>query len=85
MDLVGAGSNCRLPDYPTASNEPAAVNYIDDLGVVVACGGFDLADASKCWAFDGSSWTPLPDIDPIYGSSPNLMVDSGWWVTGKGV
>ena len=75
---------CVLASYPGGSQWPAAANYIDSLAAVVACGGVDVADASRCWAFDGSSWTPLPRSNQphCYFNSPNLQVDQGWWVAG---
>ena len=85
MSLDNAAENCQLEDYPGSSQYPAAVNYMESLGLVLACGGKDLADSSKCWAFDGSSWTSLPDSihGHCYDDSPSLIVDQGWWVTGR--
>ena len=50
----------------------------------MACGGAYLADASKCWTYDGSSWTALPDsTNPhCFFSAPNVISDQGWWVAG---
>ena len=58
---------------------------MDSLGAVVACGGETLADSSKCWAFDGSSWTSLTDSTQHHGNkdSLNLIVDSSLFVTGR--
>lgn len=58
---------------------------MESLGAVVACGGYDLADSSSCWAFDGTSWTPLPDSTQrhCWYDSLNLIVDRGMWVTGR--
>ena len=85
MSLDNAAENCRLPDYPESIKHPAAVNYMESIGAVVACGGENLADASKCFAYDGSSWTPLPASTQKHCSydSPNLMVDQGWLLTGR--
>ena len=84
MSLENAAENCRIGDYPDNIHRPAAVNYMKSLGAVVACGGYSHADSSSCWAFDGSSWTPLPDSTQhhCWFDSPNLIVDKGMWVTG---
>ena len=84
VSLDNAAENCELPAYPGSSGFPAAVNYMESLGAVVACGGTDLSDSSKCWAFDGTSWTPLPDSTQrhYFIDSPNLVVDENWWVAG---
>ena len=76
--------NCRIEDYP-GIEYPAAVNYMESLGAVVACGGYKLDDSSRCWSFDGSSWTPLPDSTQrhCYDDFTNLIVDNGMWVTGR--
>ena len=64
VSLENSVENCELPIYPGASSHPAAVNYMDSLGAVVACGTEDLDDASKCWAYaDGNDWTALPDAN----------------------
>ena len=86
MSLDNTAENCRIEDYPDNIHYPAAVNYMESLGAVVACGGMELADSSRCWAFDGSSWTPLPDSTQRHcyadGHSYSLIVDKGIWVTG---
>jgi len=83
VSLDNAVENCELPAYPGSSHYPAAVNYMESIGAVVACGGETLADSPKCFAYDGSSWTSLPDSTQqhCYHSS-NLIVDQGWWVAG---
>ena len=85
MSLDDTAENCILPAYPGSSYRPAAVNYMDSLSAVVACGGGELADSSKCWAYDGSSWTPLPDSNQQHCTtdSPNAIVGQGWWLTGE--
>lgn len=84
VSLDNAAENCELPAYPGPSQFPAAVNYMETIGAVVACGGEDLADSSKCFAYDGSTWTSLPDSTQqhCYFESYNLIVDQGWWVAG---
>ena len=85
MSLDNAEENCRIEDYPGSSGHPAAVNYMESLAAVVACGGENLADSASCWSFNGSSWTPLPDSTQrhCYDDFTNLIVDSGMWVTGR--
>ena len=87
MSLADKVENCILPPYPGSSQRPAAVNYMDSLGSVVACGGGELADSSKCWAYNGSNWTPLPDSTQQHCTtdSPNAIVGQGWywWLTGE--
>ena len=77
--------NCILPAYPGSSHYPAAVNFIESLGAVVACGGLDLADSSRCWTYDGSRWTPLPDSSQhhCHFNTPSIIKDQGWWVAGR--
>ena len=84
MSLDNAAENCDLPAYPGSSQWPAAINYMDSLAAVVACGGVNVADSSTCWAFDGSSWTPLPDSTEhhCFYNSQSMVVDQGWWVAG---
>ena len=85
VSLDNAADNCELPAYPGSSGFPAAINYMDSLAAVVACGGEALADSSKCWTLDGSSWTPLPDSSQRHCcyDSTNLMADNVWWVAGR--
>ena len=82
MSLDGTTANCDLEDYPANSNTPAAVTYNN--GEVLACGGRDLEDADRCWRFDGSAWSPLPNSRQkhCFADSPSLIVSAGWWVTG---
>ena len=84
VSLDNEAENCELPAYPGSSRYPAAVNYMETIGEVVACGGETLAGSSKCFAFDGYSWTSLPDSTQhhCYFESHNLIVDQGWWVVG---
>ena len=58
---------------------------METIDAVVACGGRYLADAFKCWKFDGSVWTALPDSSQhhCYYDSVNTIVDEGWWVAGR--
>ena len=85
VSLDRSTKNCILPAYPYLV--PAAVNYMDSLGAVVACGGldYDAGDiVSECFSFDGSNWTPLPDSIHKHEafSSSNLITDKGWWLAG---
>ena len=84
MSLDNTAENCELEDFPGSSQYPTVLNYMDSLALVVACGGEYLSDASKCWAFDGSSWTPLPNSTQhhCWHDTNILSVDQGWWVTG---
>ena len=85
MSLDNTAADCRIEDYPDNIKWPGAVNYMESLGAVVACGGQYLEETSKCFAFDGTSWTPLPDSTQrhCYSDSHNLIVEQGWWVTGR--
>ena len=83
VNLDGTTGNCDLEDYPATSNHPAVVTYNN--GEVLACGGLDLEDADRCWSFNGSAWSALPNSNQkyCYRDSPNVLVNDGWWVTGK--
>jgi len=83
VSLDGTTANCDLQDYPAVSNFPAAVTYNN--GEVLACGGLDLEDADRCWRFNGSAWSSLPNSNQkhCYDDSPNVLVNNGWWVTGR--
>jgi len=83
VSLDGTTANCDLEDYPANSNYPAAVTYNN--GEVLACGGHDLEDADRCWSFNGSAWSALPNSNHKHccHDSPNVFVNDGWWVTGR--
>ena len=83
VSLDGTTANCDLEDYPANSNYPAAVTYSN--GEVLACGGVDLEDADRCWSFNGSAWSALPNSKQKHctADSPNVLVNDGWWVTGR--
>ena len=82
MSLDGTTANCDLEDYPDNIKKPAAVTYNN--GEVLACGGYGLENADRCWRFDGTVWSPLPNSGQkhCFADSPNLMVNEGWWITG---
>ena len=79
--MDGSSQNRVLPSFPGASHWPAAVNYMESLDAVVACGGHDLADSTKCWTFNGSIWSSLPDMSQSHCmyDSPSLNLKQGWW------
>jgi len=83
VSLDGTTANCDLEDYPAPSNYPAAVTYNN--GEVLACGGRDLEDADRCWSFNGSAWSALPNSKQkhCYFDSPNVIVNEEWWITGQ--
>ena len=83
VSLDGTTANCDLEDYPAPSNYPAAVTYNN--GEVLACGGEDLEDADRCWSFNGSAWSALPNSKQKHCrfDSPNVFVTDGWWITGQ--
>jgi len=83
VSLDGTTANCDLEDYPAPSNYPAAVTYNN--GEVLACGGRDLEDADRCWSFNGSAWSALPNSKQkhCWDDSPNVFVTDKWWITGK--
>ena len=83
MSLDGLSENCVLEDYPANSNYPSALTYIN--GTVLACGGHDLYDADRCWQFNGSSWSPMPNSKEHHCSvdTPNVVTSKGWWITGR--
>ena len=58
--LDGITANCDLEDYP-ANIRPAVLTY--NSGEVLACGGNDPEDADRCWRFNGSAWSPLPNFN----------------------
>ena len=82
VSLDGTTANCDLEDYP-AGLVPAALTYHN--GEVLACGGYYLEDADRCWSFNGSTWSPLPSSNQRHCrlDSPNVWVNDGWWVTGR--
>ena len=58
---------------------------LGDLGSVVACGGGEtVAEAAACWAYDGSSWSSLPNMSQPHCpfTTYSLVVDKGFWVSG---
>jgi len=86
VSLDGSMPNCQLPGYPATYNYASTLNYVPAIGQLWACGGYNMADANKCWAFDGSSWTPLPDSGQqhCWFFTPNTLVpERGWWITGR--
>ena len=82
MSLENAEENCQLPNCP--SYFPISVDYMDSLGAVVACEGYwDEKPTNQCWAFDGSSWTPLPDTTQRHRNySSGVIVEEGLWISG---
>jgi len=83
--LDGSGETCGLPSYPDSIRNNAAVDYMPATGKIVACGGNNLADATACFAFNGSDWESLPDSGErhCWTSSYDLNVEGrGWWVFG---
>ena len=52
----------------------------------MACGGYPFPN-TQCWALgDGTySWVALPNSNQehCYSDTPNLIVDDGWWLTGR--
>jgi len=83
VSLNGTTANCDLEDYPATSNYPAAVTYNN--GEVLSCGGLDLEDADRCWSFNGSAWSALPNSKQKHCryDSPNVIVNEEWWITGR--
>ena len=87
MSLDNGAAPCQLPPYPTSIQYPAAVTYIESSAIVLTCGGYnrDNQDSEKCFAFDGSSWIPLPDSSRphCWYDSSDLIVDQSWWISGS--
>ena len=87
VSLDGTTANCALEDYPSSGyfKTPAAVTYNN--GEVLACGGDDLEDADRCWSFNVSAWSALPNSKQKHSryDSPNVFVNDGWWITGRDV
>ena len=83
VSLDGTTGNCDLEDYPANSNYPAALTYNN--GEVLACGGLDLEDADRCWSFNGSAWSALPNSRQKHCKydSTNVIVNEEWWITGR--
>ena len=89
VSLDGSFPNCKLPDYPDSIHYPAAVTFMETVEhgwTVVACGGYDFVDSTKCWYFPGASWIGAPEtkLPHCMGDTHSLIVDQGWWVAGKG-
>ena len=51
----------------------------------MACGTHELEDADRCWRFNGSSWSPMPNSNQAHcrADTSNIMVNGSWWVIGK--
>ena len=83
VSLDGMTANCDLEEFPAPYIRPSAVTYNN--GEVLACGGDDLEDADRCWRFNGSAWSSLPNSNQKHcvWDSPNVPVNDGWWVTGQ--
>ena len=83
VSLDGTTVNCDLEDYPANIQYPGAVTYNNR--EVLACGGLDLEDADRCWSFNGSAWSALPNSRQkhCFVDSPNVFVNDGWWITGR--
>ena len=85
MSLDDGLENCNLPAYPL--KYPVALAYMETIGKVVACGGYDVISSNtvnECYAFDGHTWTSLPSTLETYCSAPaNLIVNNGWFLTGR--
>ena len=83
MSLNGTTGNCALEDYPEDIKNPSAMVYTN--GAVLACGGRELEAATRCWRFDSSTWSPLSNSSEGHCArdSPSVMVNDGWWVTGR--
>jgi len=85
VSLDGTTANCALEDYPSSGyfKTPAAVTYNN--GEVLACGGCYQEDADRCWSFNGSVWSSLPNSNQKHCNfdSPNVLVNDGWWITGQ--
>jgi len=81
VSLNGTSANCAMEAYPGI--HPAAVIYNN--GEVLACGGENLEDADRCWSFNGSDWSSLPNSNKkhCYYDSPNVLVKDGWWIAGQ--
>ena len=47
VSLDGTSANCELPPYPGPSSFPAVVTFAEDQGLVLACGGGNLADVDR--------------------------------------
>jgi len=85
VSLDGTTANCALEDYPSSGyfKTPAAVTYNN--GEVLACGGCYQEDADRCWSFNGSAWSALPNSKQKHCryDSPNVIATDGWWITGR--
>ena len=82
MSLDGLTANCNLGNYPS-NYYPAAMSYYN--GLVIACGGEKLIDSNRCWKFNGSAWSTLPNSNQTHcwEDSSSLVVDEGLWITGR--
>ena len=81
VSLDGSKQNCALETYP--GGWAAAIAYTD--GGINACGGRrNLGDAHRCWRFNGSTWSPLPNSTDGHCSDNtyNIVTQKGWWVIG---
>ena len=83
MSLDGLTSNCNLANYPSSRNRPAAMSYYN--GSVIACGGEKLIDSNRCWKFNGSAWSTLPNSNQTHcgDDSFSMVVEQGLWITGR--
>jgi len=80
VSLDGTTANCALEDYP--GYEPTAATYKD--GEILACGGNEVEDTARCWSFNGSVWSSLPNTNQNHcgHSTLSVLVNDGWWISG---
>jgi len=79
VSLDGTSQNCALETYP--GGWAKAIGYTD--GGVNACGGRrNQGDAYRCWRFNGTTWSLLPNSTNGHycEGTRYIVVQKGWWV-----
>ena len=83
MSLDGRDEHCELTATYPGMGRPTALTFMD--GSVRACGGHSTKQWDKCYMFDGSTWSSIPNSNQLHCKydSQNLVVNAGWWNMGR--
>ena len=83
MSLDGTIDNCELNATYPGNGRPASLTFMN--GSLLACGGHSTDQWDKCYRFDGTSWSSIPNSNQLHCKydSQNLVVSEGWWNMGR--